>query len=212
LMLAEKVPEEVAGLREALSPWTLILVLRGRADEVAYQEEDLKDLSAKLGIEMLTGIPGVPKADEKVLSEIEHPQGWKKTSAYKGARNVIPFMTPQKRIPVFNEVVLKAAEKYEYPVEDIGCLAVPAYQEPGVVYYQYSFARNPADAEETERVKEMFYEASENLISSGAFFSRPYGRWAEMVYARAGTYHTMIKEFKQIVDPNNIMNPGKLLF
>jgi glycolate oxidase len=212
LMLAEKVPEEVTGLREALSPWTLILILRGRADEVSYQEEDLKDLSAKLGVKMLTRIPGVRKADEKILSEVEHPQGWKKTSGYKGARNVIPFLTPQKRIPVFNEVVLKAAEKYKYPVEDVGCLAVPAYQEPGIVHCQYSFARNPADSGETERVKEMFYEASENLISSGSFFSRPYGRWAEMVYARAGTYHTIIKEFKQMVDPNNIMNPEKLLF
>ena len=212
LMLADKVPGEVGGLRKALPPWTLVLILRGRSDEVAYQEEDLKELSSKLGIKMLTELPGATKADEKIMSEVERPQGWKKTSQYKGARNVMPFITPQKRIPAFNEAVLKLAEKYKYPVEDIGCLAVPVYPEPGVVHYQYSLARNPDDPEETERVKTMFYEASEELVSLGAFFSRPYGRWAEMMYARAGTYHTMIREFKQMVDPNNIMNPGKLLF
>lgn len=212
LMLAENLAEEIAGLRDALPSWTLVLILRGRADEVEYQEEDLKELAAKLGMKILTEIPGVAEANEKIILNVEYPQGWKKTARYKGARNVIPFITPQKRISMFNEAIFTLSKKYQYPVENIGCLAIPAYQEPGIIHYQYSFARDPNDAEETERVKEMFYEASESLIHLGAFFSRPYGRWAEMVYARAGTYHTIIKEFKQIIDPNNIMNPGKLLF
>jgi len=211
LMLADKVPEEVDKIREVLPPWTIILILRGRADEVEYQEEDLKELSSRLGIKMLTEISGVDTANEKIMREVECPQGWKKTSKYKGARNVIPFITPQKRIPTFNKVISKLTQKYGYPTEDIGCLAIPAFPEPGVVHYQYSFARNPNNPEETEKVKEMVFEAYEQLVSLGAFFSRPYGRLAELVYARAGTYHSIIKKFKQLVDPNNIMNPGKLL-
>jgi FAD/FMN-containing dehydrogenase len=151
-------------------------------------------------------------ASEKILKEVECPQGWKKTARYKGARNTIPFITPQKRIPTFNETIIKIARKYEYPVEDIGCLVLPVYPEPGVVHCQYSFSRDPSNTEETEKVKEMLFETCEQLINLGAFFSRPYGRLAELVYARAGTYHLTIKKFKQLIDQNNIMNPGKLLF
>jgi FAD/FMN-containing dehydrogenase len=51
---------------------------------------------------------------------------------------------------------------------------------------------------------------SEKLINDGAFFSRPYGPWADMVYCRTTTYTAKLKELKQIFDPNNILNPGKL--
>ncbi|MEM2454938.1 MAG: FAD-binding oxidoreductase [Candidatus Bathyarchaeia archaeon] len=211
LMLSDKIPGGVHELRETLPNWALILILRGRLDEVEYQEEDLRELSSKLGIKMLTELPGLDKADEKILKEVELPQGWKKTSKYKGARNVIPFITPQTRIPTFTKAVSEICEKNGYPIEEVGCLAVPAYPEPGVVHCQYSFARDPNDYDETERVKNIYFKACEQLIDLGAFFSRPYGRLAELVYARAGTYHSVIKKFKQMIDPNNIMNPGKLL-
>ena len=203
---------EVKGLRDALPPWTLVHVLRGRSDEVEYQEADLKDLSAKLGIKMVTDMTSVKRAGEKIAKEVERPHGWKKTSRYRGARNVLPFITPQKRIPVFNEAVFKVAKKNGYPVEDVGCLALPTFAEPGVVHYQYSFARDPRDPEETERVRAMICDMSAELIELGAFFSRPYGHLAELVYARAGTYHSTVKKFKQMVDPNGIFNPGRLLF
>ena len=203
---------EVKGLRESLPPWTLVHVLRGRADEVEYQEADLKELSAKLGIKMMTDLPGVKKAGDRIAKEVERPQGWKKTSRYRGARNVLPFITPQKRIPAFNEAVFKSAKKHGYQTNEIGCLALPTFAEPGVVHCQYSFVRDPNDLEETKRVREILYETSADLIELGAFFSRPYGHLADLVYARAGTYHSTIKKFKQMVDPNGIFNPGRLLF
>ncbi len=44
----------------------------------------------------------------------------------------------------------------------------------------------------------------------GAFFSRPYGEWAEQVYGKATAYKALVKEFKEVIDPDYIMNPGKL--
>jgi len=46
----------------------------------------------------------------------------------------------------------------------------------------------------------------------GAFFDRPYGDWAEMMYKRTGTYTKKLKELKDEIDPHHIMNPGKLCF
>jgi FAD/FMN-containing dehydrogenase len=65
---------------------------------------------------------------------------------------------------------------------------------------------------EKEKVKGLYSELSEELITAGAFFSRPYGAWADLVYRRAAVYTWTLKEIKKVFDPKNIMNPGKLCF
>ena len=50
------------------------------------------------------------------------------------------------------------------------------------------------------------------MIYAGAFFDRPYGPWADMMYRRNATYTEYLKKIKKDLDPNNIMNPGKLCF
>jgi len=62
-------------------------------------------------------------------------------------------------------------------------------------------------------VERIWNEASETLMDKGAYFERPYGRWADMVYSRYNTaYVSKLKDLKKEIDPNNIMNPGKLCF
>ncbi len=65
---------------------------------------------------------------------------------------------------------------------------------------------------ETRNVKSVWLKASEDLINRGAYFDQPYGAWAEMVYQRAGHYTTKLREIKRELDPNGILNPGKLCF
>jgi FAD/FMN-containing dehydrogenase len=71
---------------------------------------------------------------------------------------------------------------------------------------------NLRDSEETEKVKCAWHQASELLMNSGAYFDRPYGPWAEMVYSRTGNYTQKLRDVKREIDPNNILNPGKLCF
>jgi FAD/FMN-containing dehydrogenase len=61
-------------------------------------------------------------------------------------------------------------------------------------------------------MKELFHKTSETLIDMGAFFDRPYGPWGKMIYSRTYAYTQYLRDVKQQVDPNNIMNPGKLCF
>ena len=60
--------------------------------------------------------------------------------------------------------------------------------------------------------KGLFEEAGDLLVDMGGFFDRPYGTWAEAMYRRAGTYTEYLKKIKKQLDPNNVMNPGKLCF
>jgi hypothetical protein len=51
-----------------------------------------------------------------------------------------------------------------------------------------------------------------SLLNQGAFFSRPYGELAAMMYERASSYTMALKRLKKVFDPKNIMNPGNLCF
>jgi FAD/FMN-containing dehydrogenase len=66
--------------------------------------------------------------------------------------------------------------------------------------------------QETAKVKDLWLTASADLMNQGAYFDRPYGPWADMVYQRAGHYTTKLKEIKKALDPQGILNPGKLCF
>jgi FAD/FMN-containing dehydrogenase len=65
---------------------------------------------------------------------------------------------------------------------------------------------------EVVKVKELFTQGSEVLIKQDAYFSRPYGIWADMVYNRDASNTTMLRTIKGIFDPNHVLNPGKLCF
>jgi FAD/FMN-containing dehydrogenase len=54
--------------------------------------------------------------------------------------------------------------------------------------------------------------ASETLKKNGAFFSRPYGSWADMVYDEYTEGVKVLRKLKGVFDPNNILNPGKLCY
>ncbi len=82
--------------------------------------------------------------------------------------------------------------------------------EPSRVHFQYSFYYDPSDKKEYAKVQQLYQVVSSTLIKMGAFFSRPYGEWAGKVYEKADVYKSMLKKIKHEVDPDNIMNPGKL--
>ncbi len=98
-----------------------------------------------------------------------------------------------------------------YETGDVGSYLLPM-ERGRAVHCEFDLHCDPADQGETERVKRAWLEASEALMNKGAYFSRPYGPWAEMMYRRSGTYTRKLKEIKDEVDPNYIMNPGKLCF
>jgi FAD/FMN-containing dehydrogenase len=77
---------------------------------------------------------------------------------------------------------------------------------------EFTLYYNPADDKEVKRIRELSLYAGESLMNAGAFFSRPYGDMADLVYRRDGETTLTLKKVKSIFDPNGVMNPGKLCF
>lgn len=199
---------ELPKVSKLLPPVTAVLVLRGETEEVEYQLQDIQELAGNLKLECLEELPGIEEAGSKILREIENPEGYEKSRSFRGGYSVIPFICMIPQIPLFRRTLGQMAQAFKYNTADIGELFIPV--EPARGHFQYSFRYNPENPQEMMVTKKLFEVLSGTLIKMGGFFSRPYGNWADLVYAKAGAYKAMIRNIKETIDPDNIMNPGKL--
>jgi FAD/FMN-containing dehydrogenase len=216
-ILAEKWPGDFETLRETLPPFTLIFCLsagsRFPEEKLEYEEEALTEVSAEMNFDVARTLAGIGGLDKKVMSMLRKP--WSKDGywkfLYKGSCHDIFFYTTLNRVPEFTRAMYEVAVKHGYPTRDIGFYLQPM-ERGRISCCQYSFSCDPDDARDTEKVRRLYYEASERAISMGGVFTTPYGPWADMVYSRTATYTSVLKLVKHAFDPNNIMNPGKLCF
>jgi len=219
-ILTEKWPEQFAQLRTILPPWTVILVstaLKRRPEEkIAYQEEFLRELmSSCFGkVELLTTLPGLPAVERRLPEMLRKPWPKDKTywkHAYKGGCQDLMFMTTLDRVERYIPAVVEVAASYQYPASDIGCYIQPV-EDGHACQIEFDFYYNPADEAETERMRALYADAAAAMLERGAYFTRPYGVVANMVYSRSGDYAALLKRIKKHLDPNGILNPGNLCF
>lgn len=203
--------KEFETLREKLPPWLMVLCSNGgpRIPEgkIAYEEEALQEICSMAHLRMFEG----GHMEEMFLGEMLRPWGILKKFCFRGSVHDVSFKTTLKRVPEFQRVVMEVINKYNYPLQNIGVFILPI-ERGRAVHCEADFHCNPNDKAELELTKNMWFEISERFIDEGAFFDRPYGAWADMVYSRAGTYTQKLKELKKELDPNNILNPGHLCF
>jgi len=206
--------EQIRTLRAELSSWTLILGMAGRsmlpAERVEFQEKDVTDIAKQFGLQLLSAIPGATNGQvlEAVLGS-SREEYWK--LGYKGGCQDIFFLTTLNRTPEFVSTLHSVAETLGYPTSDIGMYIQPEHM--GVCCHcEFNLPYDPGNSKETNMVRELFSRASEELMKQGAYFSRPYGIWADMVYSRDTQAASILRKVKGIFDPNNVMNPGKLCF
>ena len=219
-IVADTMPEDFDGLRAKLPPWTLALVvsglLRRPEEKVAYEENFLKQVLKNEFPKLVFGdnLPGFPGLGRKFLPMLRSPwptdvQYWK-TRVKGGCQNLF-FITRPSQAPLFIDVVEMVAARFGYPIADIGCYIQPI-EHNRACQVEFSFFYDKEDAQETALVAALYRETAATLLNEGAFFTRPYGELATMVYERAANYTMALKRTKRVFDPKNIMNPGNLCF
>jgi len=210
-------PTDFEALRQKLPGWTFAICLSGLdyfpEDKVSYEEQVLKKLCAEENLEPQVNFPGLSDLN-KIFEELMiYP--WRrslKKFRYKGSCHNMAFHSPPAKVSEFESVIKEVAGKNGYPTRDIGGYFLPI-ERGRAIYCEFDIPCDQQNKKEIELVKRTWKEASETLMDKGAFFERPYGNWADMVYNRYNAaYVSKLRSLKKEIDPNNIMNPGKLCF
>ncbi len=219
-IVAENWPADFDSLRAALPPWILAIVISGLVrrpeEKINYEVKQLREIVRnefrKLVID--EALPGFPGLGGKLLSLLRSPWPadipyWK--NRWQGGSQSLFFIAKPENAQKFVAVVEAVAPRHGYPVADIGSYIQPI-EHSRACQVEFTFFYSEADTAAKARVAALYRDAARALIAEGAFFTRPYGELAAMVYERAANYTMALKRVKKVFDPNNIMNPGNLCF
>jgi len=206
---------EFDALRQALPPWTMIICINGLArrteEKIAYETEALRSLCDMLNIELRESLPAVRGAENVMACEMLRPWGILKKFNFRGSVHDLTFKAPMNRIVALERLMHDICQSSGHPAHEIGMYLLPL--ERGRALHAEFDLHCPAEAgPEQDHVRALWLKASRELLNSGAYFDRPYGPWAAMIYGRATNYAETLRKLKKETDPNNILNPGKLCF
>jgi len=211
--LMAETKEEVAEIQAKL-PAYVCLVGVSAADvlpEKKYEQQylDLLDIAQEFGLDMLPAIGGIAgdAVLAKALNVCDPKKYWKETR--KGAFADIFFVQTIENAQKYIDVMMKAAAEAGIDSSDIGTYIQPQHQ--GVsCHIEFTIAFDPENLAESRRAKAFFDEAAEILSREGAYFARPYGKWARIQFNKDAQSTLMLRRLKNIFNPNNVLNPGKL--
>jgi len=216
-ILAERMPDDYHDLEKKLPEYTHIFCIAGLKrlpdERIAYQESDFLEVARACGAHPQLTIPEAPQAESFFAHHLrrcwEKEIYWKE--AYKGASADIFFIMTMNRAALFISAMKEEAVRAGYPFEDIGIYLQPI-ENGRAAHLEFIIPYNPDDTGECSLVRRLHRSVSERMYALGALFTRAYGTWSEMVYGRNALQYQTAKLIKEILDPNNIMNPGKLGF
>ena len=211
----QKPSKSFEDFRKLLPSWVMMICIKGGPrnpeEKISYEEDALREVCQGLNIELKDSLPQVRGCDRLLLDELIHPWGILKKFNYRGSVHDLNFKSPLHRIGHMEELIKNICDTRDYDRTSIGAYALPL-ERGRAIHCEFDLHCNLEDEEETEKVKGLWLKASGVLMNEGAFFDRPYGAWAEMVYQRCGVYARKLKELKAELDPQGILNPGKLCF
>jgi FAD/FMN-containing dehydrogenase len=213
-ILARKWPWDYQNIKAGLPAWTLFYVVAGYEylpeERVSSNIKNITDITQRLGVEAVKSAGGI--SANELLKVVQKPCAepyWK--LRYKGASEDIFFLTINDKVEgligTMNDLVAKAG----YPASDLGAYIQPIVQGTGchcefILFYDQ---QNPG---EVNRAKELSASGVKALMGRGAFFSRPYGENARTILNRDAASIAVLNKIKTMLDPNNVMNPGKVCF
>ncbi|MCP4714731.1 MAG: FAD-binding oxidoreductase [Deltaproteobacteria bacterium] len=207
---------EFVKLLETLPNYTLVLIIAGaprRPEErIAYEEEALMEVAATCKFQPEKTVGGVSGLGTTMIDMLRNlPDGdyWK--TRFKSSMQDIFFITTMDRAQGYVDIAQGYAASYGLNINEMGVYMQPL-ERGRACHLSFSLPCDLSCEKDRATIAELHSELSEKLIAEGAFFTRPYGPWADMVYRRSATYTATLKDLKKVFDPNNILNPGKLCY
>ncbi len=199
---------EFENLVDQLPPWTHILSLTGKEGWVDCQEKDLMDASSNIDIKPVPELKGSSNAPREFADEFSLPTRIDRAFKYL-PYNRIEFYTTINQFLEFKEELKSISEQIGYGRE-LGICIIPIEQARSI-YVEYDIYFDPSNPEELNKVKNLYKAFYSYLIRNGAIINVPHDFFvAEQIYSRTQIYYETMLKIKKMIDPNDIMHPGKL--
>jgi hypothetical protein len=213
-MMAKKWPQDYREIKDSLPAWILFYNLAGYdyfpEERIGAHEKDVGKIAQGANLEPARSVGRVSAFDLLKAAQAPSPEPYWKLR-YKGASQDVFFITNFQKVGELIDYMCQAADEAGYPVPDMGIYVQPIVQ--GCNYHvEFNLFYDPENVKETNRVKELAARVINPLISRGAFFSRPYGETARAILNKDAATVQTLRKVKTILDPDNVMNPGKLCF
>ena len=213
-IMARKFPDDYQEIKDSLPPWVLFFNIAGYEylpeKRVNYLIKDMTDIAQRTGVEPAGGMGRISALE--LLKLVQRPSRepyWK--LRYQGTCHDIFFITINDKLPGLISAMYDMADETGYPASDMGVYLQPIVQ--GVnCHCEFNLFYDPKNQSQSERVRKLATSTVNNLMAKGAFFSRPYGESTDIIINRDAASVAALKKVKGILDPNNVMNPGKLCF
>jgi FAD/FMN-containing dehydrogenase len=176
-------------------------------ERLEYQTRDIEEIARKHG---LVPAPTLGCVSARKLLEAASTPGaeidWRHHRS--GHCLSVFFLTTLDRAPGLVGLFADLARGEGLGEERVGCYVQPVVQNHAChVELLVPFeAEHPA---EVDRMRKLERDGVAKLTAAGAFFSRPYGSAAPLVFERNPTSYEVLKKVKGIFDPNRILNDGK---
>lgn len=201
----------------ALPAWSLVLGIGGGpilgAEKVAAREADIREIAARHGLAVdagVGGLAGLPGDDLLGRLQGVAPTPYWKDNEATGSEELL-FLSTLDRMPALLEAAGAAAGNAGLATGSLGVYLQPIHQGAGLhVELLFGFDRARPSSVEAARLARA--EAASVLFGEGAWFSRPYGEAARWVFEADPPTAGLTRTIKDIFDPHNVMNPGKLCF
>ena len=176
-------------------------------ERLEYQYKELKDMAGANGLNLIdsTGeieAPGLLEAARTPCGS----RDWR--DVIKGQCLSVFFLSLLNNSEKYITLVREAAGAFNIREDQIGIYIQPVVQNHAC-HFEFMVPFNPGDSREVENMRNFEADVTGRLIKAGAFFSRPYGKVADMVFNNNPGNTALIRVIKGLFDPANILNPGK---
>jgi len=200
-------------MKNDLPPWILFYNLAGYEyfpeERVRAHETDVRGIAQKAQLAPARSLGGVSAFD--LLKKAQTSSGssyWKQPGGWNCQE--IFFIANFQKVGELTGYMQDIASAAGYNTGDMGVYVQPIVQ--GVNFHVEFDLYYPPDPITREVVRKLTMEAVKKLMDRGAFFSRPYGESARSILNKDAATVQALRKVKKILDPDNIMNPGKLCF
>ncbi len=209
-----KQPEDYQVIKDSLPQYILFYTLPGYdyfpEDRIKSNIGDIAKINQRIGLDTVRSIGNISaNILLKIVQQACDEPYWKLRR--KGACQDVFFLTIYDKLEGQISAMKDLADRAGYSVSDLGIYIQPVVQGTGC-HCEFNMFYDPENAVERRRIRDLYTSSVRDLMNKGAFFSRPYGEEAGLILNRDSATAGALHKLKNIFDPNNVMNPGKICF